>query len=104
MRFRYTAGMKRTEAPPPTGGRPGDATPPGRLLERHDWSATPLGPLRDWPTALRFAARMVMDSLFAQNLMWGPDLVQIYNDAFLGCDRVLAIASVGPARDQTMFL
>ena len=47
-----------------------------------DWSATPLGPVDEWPQSLRTAASMVVAQGIAQVLCWGPDLLQIYNDAY----------------------
>ncbi|NML47491.1 response regulator [Ramlibacter sp. G-1-2-2] len=52
-----------------------------------DWSRTPLGPAVDWPEALRIPARTIMDASNPQALWWGPQLTQVYNDAwrvFLG--------------------
>jgi len=53
-----------------------------RLCRAHDWSATPLGPVEQWPASLRVAAGMAVAQGIAQNLCWGPELLQIYNDAF----------------------
>lgn len=55
----------------------------GARVSRHDWSATPLGPLSAWPASLRIAAGMVLSSRFPSCLVWGPDLISIYNDAFV---------------------
>jgi signal transduction histidine kinase len=54
----------------------------GRLCRENDWSATPLGPVEEWPESLRTAAGMVVRQGIAQALCWGPDLLQIYNDAY----------------------
>ncbi|MEN4921672.1 ATP-binding protein [Achromobacter spanius] len=51
-------------------------------VARHDWAATPLGPIDAWPAALRIAASMVLSSRFPCCLVWGPGLITIYNDAF----------------------
>jgi PAS domain S-box-containing protein len=59
--------------------------PSGEMGERcraMDWSATPLGPVEEWPQSLRTAAGMVVAQGIAQNLCWGPELIQIYNDAY----------------------
>jgi len=53
----------------------------GRLCRAMDWAATPLGPVESWPQSLKTAAGMVLAQGIAQNLCWGPQLVQIYNDA-----------------------
>ena len=46
------------------------------------WEQTPLGPLAAWPVSLRSAAALVLESRFPMTLWWGPELRQIYNDAY----------------------
>jgi hypothetical protein len=53
-----------------------------RLVLEHDWAATPLGPEERWSPTLRTAVSTALNSRFAMLLMWGPDLVMIYNDAY----------------------
>jgi hypothetical protein len=56
----------------------------GELIRRHDWSATPLGPLSDWPQPLRAAVTLCVRSQFPTIIHWcWPDLVVLYNDAFI---------------------
>lgn len=58
----------------------------GEMAERcrsYDWSTTPLGPIDQWPASLRSAASIVLRSGFPSILVWGPELVQIYNDAYV---------------------
>jgi PAS domain S-box-containing protein len=45
-----------------------------------DWAATPLGTPDTWPQSLRTAAAAVLGAGFPTVLLWGPDLVQLYND------------------------
>ncbi len=47
-----------------------------------DWSSTPLGPAEHWPTSLRATVAMLLASKHPMFLWWGPDLIQIYNDAY----------------------
>jgi hypothetical protein len=54
----------------------------GALIRSHDWSTTPLGPIEGWPQSLRTAVSMVLYSDFPMIVLWGPSLVQIYNDAY----------------------
>jgi len=57
----------------------------GEMAERcrgFDWSRTSLGPVDQWPTSLRTAVALVLRSGFPSILVWGPDLVQIYNDPY----------------------
>jgi PAS domain S-box-containing protein len=48
-----------------------------------DWSATPLGPVEQWPQALRTSVRIVLGSAYPMNVCWGPDYINLYNDAYL---------------------
>jgi len=52
------------------------------LIGSHDWSRTALGAIDGWPPELRFAVVAMLDSPYAQNVLWGEELVQLYNDAF----------------------
>ena len=52
------------------------------LVGAHDWSASAIGPLDGWPQSLRTAVDLVLGSPLAMLVLWGPDLVQIYNDAY----------------------
>ncbi|HEX2673857.1 MAG TPA: ATP-binding protein, partial [Polyangiaceae bacterium] len=54
----------------------------GFLLSRVDWAKTSLGGVRNWSPALRTMVGMVLRNRSPLVLWWGPDLVQIYNDAF----------------------
>jgi len=54
----------------------------GRLARRTDWAATPLGPVERWSPSLRTSAGLVLRQGIAMNLCWGPELLQIYNDAY----------------------
>ncbi len=58
---------------------------PGEMPRRcrdFDWAATSLGPPETWSQSLRTMAAAVMASRNPMLLFWGPDLVQLYNDAF----------------------
>jgi two-component sensor histidine kinase len=65
----------------------GDAFPAGggelgELIRRFDWSQTSLGPISGWPPALRTATSIVLQSPLPLVMLWGPDGVMIYNDAY----------------------
>ena len=47
-----------------------------------DWSKTSLGPMDRWPPALRAAVGICLNSRFPMMIWWGPDLINIYNDAY----------------------
>ncbi|HWJ23747.1 MAG TPA: PAS domain-containing protein [Gemmatimonadaceae bacterium] len=48
-----------------------------------DWAATPLGPVEQWPQSLRTSAATVLATGFPGIVLWGPQLVQIYNDGYV---------------------
>ncbi|MEE1929649.1 ATP-binding protein [Streptomyces sp. TRM 70351] len=52
------------------------------LLRSHDWASTGLGPVEEWPDELVAAVRTVFDSRMPMLLWWGPELLQIYNEAY----------------------
>jgi len=52
------------------------------LCRALDWGSTPLGPVDGWPLSLRTTAGIVLGSLNPMFLFWGPELVQLYNDAY----------------------
>lgn len=47
-----------------------------------DWSITPLGPMSSWSPSLRTTVGTVLESRNPMFLWWGPELVQLYNDAY----------------------
>ncbi|CAH0224943.1 PAS domain-containing protein [Pseudomonas mediterranea] len=53
-----------------------------RLIERLDWSSSPLGAAETWPQSLRTAVDIVLNSPMPMALLWGPQLIHFYNDAF----------------------
>ncbi|PUA17170.1 ATP-binding protein [Glaciimonas sp. PCH181] len=54
----------------------------GALVRQIDWAKTSLGPIRDWPASLRIAVTMALDSPLPTIVLWGTELIQIYNDAY----------------------
>jgi len=51
------------------------------LCRAFDWSATPLGPVAEWPPSLRTATQLVLAADLPMSLHWGRELIAIYNDA-----------------------
>ncbi len=47
-----------------------------------DWSQGPLGAISQWPASLRIAVGSVLDSPLPTIVLWGPQLIQVYNDAY----------------------
>jgi PAS domain S-box-containing protein len=55
----------------------------GRRARAFDWSRTPLGDPEAWPSSLKTAARIMLNSRFPMFVWWGPELVNLYNDAYV---------------------
>ncbi|MBO0343644.1 sensor histidine kinase [Roseibium sp. CAU 1637] len=53
-----------------------------RAVAEFPWETTPLGPMADWPPALKIACGMMLNSHFPKAIAWGSDLTTIYNSAF----------------------
>jgi serine phosphatase RsbU (regulator of sigma subunit) len=52
------------------------------MVLEHDWSTTPLGAASEWSATVRTAVATCLTSRFPIMLMWGAELVMIYNDAY----------------------
>ena len=55
----------------------------GELVRAFDWSKTALGSIDSWPASLKVTVGTVLHSRHPMFLWWGPELLQIYNDAYL---------------------
>jgi signal transduction histidine kinase len=54
----------------------------GALVRAKDWSGTPLGPPEQWPQSLKTCVRILLTSRQPMFVWWGPELINIYNDAY----------------------
>jgi PAS domain-containing protein len=54
----------------------------GERIRAFDWAAHPLGPPEQWPTALRMAMSLCLNSSFPTAVYWGPQMFVLYNDAW----------------------
>jgi signal transduction histidine kinase len=54
----------------------------GALMRSIDWSATPLGAPSGWSQTLRTTVGLLLHNSSGFLLLWGPDFVQLYNDAY----------------------
>ncbi len=52
-------------------------------VREFDWASTPLGPIEQWPLTLRSTVDTLLGSAFPAIVLWGPELIQIYNDAYV---------------------
>lgn len=55
----------------------------GALMRGFDWAATPLGSPATWSPTLQTMTRMLLGNSFPILLWWGPDFIQLYNDAYI---------------------
>lgn len=73
--------MNQAEGTPPvflTGG--GEV---GKLMRAYNWSGNPLGFPSEWPQSLKTAVSMVLRSSYPMFIWWGPQLINIHNDAYI---------------------
>ena len=54
----------------------------GARMRATDWSATPLGPPESWPQSLKTAVRITLTCRQPMFVWWGPELINLYNDAY----------------------
>jgi signal transduction histidine kinase len=55
----------------------------GALMRALDWTATALGPPETWSPSLQMMTRLLLKNSFPILLWWGPDFIQLYNDAYI---------------------
>ena len=75
----------------------GDA---GARTLAQDWRSHPLGPMQDWPAALRMSLGMVLGSSFPSFVAWGEDLFVFHNDAYTPMLGNKAAAAIGTPLSQ----
>ncbi|SFA83460.1 PAS domain S-box-containing protein [Rhizobium sp. NFR07] len=54
------------------------------IIRGYDWASTPLGPVESWAPCLRTSTAFLLHSPVPIVMLWGPEGVMIYNDAY--CD------------------
>ena len=70
----------------------------GARIRAFDWERSPLGPISSWSQSLKSTVDLMMASQLAMNLIWGPERIQIYNDAnrvFMGTKHPGALGRPG---------
>ena len=82
FRGRVTMTDRHDPSEPAMGFPYGGSAAAGLIRER-PWADGPLGPMEEWPQSLKSAVDLALDSPLAMIVLWGPELVQIYNDAFV---------------------
>ena len=53
-----------------------------KLIVNKDWSSTPLGPIKQWPEALKTAASICLNSNFPIAIVWGLEYSLLYNNGY----------------------
>jgi two-component system sensor kinase FixL len=53
------------------------------VLRSVDWAKTPVGPIETWPATLKTAVALVLDTPVIKVMLWGPELITFYNDAYM---------------------
>ncbi|MBB3937804.1 hybrid sensor histidine kinase/response regulator [Aureimonas phyllosphaerae] len=53
-----------------------------RMILERDWSDHPLGPIAGWPSELRAALSLILNSPESMILAWGPDLSFFFNETY----------------------
>jgi len=61
----------------------------GAAIRDRDWSSSPLGPIDSWPATMRTSVNIMLGSAFPSFLVWGPEQILLYNDAYgeVLCDK-----------------
>ena len=54
----------------------------GKLIRAKDWSKTPLGDPKDWPSSLRTMVSVMLNNPFGMYIAWGKEYTQLYNDGY----------------------
>ena len=54
----------------------------GAAIDAHDWTDNPLGPAETWCPVLRTSVNIMLGSAFPCFLVWGPEQILLYNDAY----------------------
>lgn len=60
-------------------GHDGEAS---RIIREFDWSTTSLGDVETWPQSLKTATALLLQSPVPIVMLWGPEGIMIYNDAY----------------------
>lgn len=53
-----------------------------RRIREHDWAATPLGPIAQWPQSRRTAIETMLACGHAMQIALGPERTVLYNDGY----------------------
>jgi PAS domain S-box-containing protein len=82
-----TNGSTQTESAQPAMIRSGTGRIVGSgemadLIRAYRWASTPLGPIEQWSPELVAIVNLTVSSPLPARMLWGPDLILIYNDGY----------------------
>ncbi|MCD5993771.1 response regulator [Pseudomonas sp. CDFA 602] len=63
-------------------GFPAGNSEAAAVIRSNDWSTTSLGPMDQWPSSLKNALNLLLNSPESMYLLWGPELIFFHNDAY----------------------
>lgn len=75
----------------------------GAMLRRMDWSLNPLGHPAGWPDALAVLAGLILASPQPMFIVWGPERITLYNDAYVPLAGKRHPAGMGQPIDRMWF-
>ncbi len=53
-----------------------------KRMREFDWTKTPLGPVEQWPEALKVSVHITLTARHPMFVWWGDELIHLYNDAY----------------------
>ncbi len=53
-----------------------------KLYQESDWGKTALGTVNQWPLSLKTMVGVMLNSKFPAYIVWGPERILLYNDAY----------------------
>ena len=72
----------------------------GELIRSMDWSATPLGDPRRWPSPLKTIIGVMLAANQPMFATWGPERIILYNDGYAGILGAKHPAALGQRFDE----
>ena len=75
-------------------GFPAGDSEAGRTITHKDWGTTALGPMEQWPAALKIHLNLMLNSPESMYLLWGAEQLFFHNDAYAPV--------LGPRRENAM--
>ncbi|WP_449125103.1 response regulator [Pseudomonas viridiflava] len=63
-------------------GFPAGSSEAAETIRNKDWTQTSLGPVDQWPAALKNALNLIFNSPESMYLLWGRELIFFHNDAY----------------------